>query len=219
MSLLSKAKKLSNIIRWLPFNNKIKLKGAKLKSKNSLLLKTKIRCIGQGNTITISEGAILYKCSITINGNNNHVEIGKSASLKHVNINVEDSDNNVSIGERTYLCGYTNIGCIESTSIKIGNDCLFSANIEIRSGDSHGIYNLDKKRINFSKDVEIGNCVWLGQGVYVLKGVKIEENTVVGAGSIVTKCVEEKNCIVAGNPAKIIKRDIVWDKERVNELK
>lgn len=218
MSLLKKAKKLSNLIFYLPFNNKVKLKGAKLTRKNALLIKTKIKCFGKGNTITISEGAVLYKSTITITGNNNNVLIGKGSSLKHVNINVEDSGNNVIIGERTYLCGNTNIGCIESTSIKIGNDCLFSANIEIRSGDSHGIYSADKKRLNFSKNVVIGNHVWLAQGVYVLKGVNISDNTVVGAGAIVAKSIEEPNCIIAGNPAKIIKRDIVWDKTRVNEL-
>ncbi len=56
----------------------------------------------------------------------------------------------------------------------------------------------------YSKDVVIGSHVWIGGRVTILKGVTIGDNSIVGAGSVVTKDVPE-NAIVAGNPAKVIK--------------
>lgn len=56
-----------------------------------------------------------------------------------------------------------------------------------------------------SKPVDIGDDVWIGGGAIVLPGVTIGSNVIVGAGSVVTKDVPN-NVIVAGNPAKIIKR-------------
>ena len=55
------------------------------------------------------------------------------------------------------------------------------------------------------KNVIIGNNVWIGENVVVLPGVKIGNGVIIGAGAIVTKNIPD-NCIVAGNPARIIKR-------------
>lgn len=52
--------------------------------------------------------------------------------------------------------------------------------------------------------INIGNNVWIGAGAIVLPGVTISDNSIIGAGSVVTKDVP-RNCVVAGNPAKIIK--------------
>lgn len=60
----------------------------------------------------------------------------------------------------------------------------------------------------------IGNHVWLGQRVIIGKGVKIGENSVIGAGAIVTRDIPE-GCVAAGVPAKVIRRDISWLRERI----
>jgi len=57
----------------------------------------------------------------------------------------------------------------------------------------------------FSKPVKICENVWLGENAIILPGIEIGKNSVIGAGSVVTKNVPE-NCIVAGNPARIIKK-------------
>ncbi len=116
------------------------------------------------------------------------------------------------------MCGDINIACLEGTSINIGTDCLFSAGIEIRTSDSHSILNMVGKRLNCAKSIVIGNHVWCGQGVFILKGAHIEENTVIGACSVVNKEFIEGNCVVAGNPAKIVKQNVTWQMERVTDL-
>ena len=99
--------------------------------------------------------------------------------------------------------------------IIIGEDCMFSNAIEIRTGDSHSVIdNTTNSRINLSKDVFIGNHVWLGSGAKILKGVVIEDNSIVATQSVVTNLVPS-NSIVAGIPAKVIRQNINWMRERI----
>ena len=94
---------------------------------------------------------------------------------------------------------------------------MLAEEIIIRTGDSHPIFDLKTNAvINEGKDVIIKDHVWIGTRSQILKGVTINENAIVGAGSIVTQSVLE-NTIVAGNPAKIVKEDINWKAERINQ--
>lgn len=96
-------------------------------------------------------------------------------------------------------------------NIKIGNNCMFSNNIEIRNTDSHPIYDLETdERINLEKDVEIKDKVWIGSGVRILKGVTIEEGNVIGQNSFLTKSILEKNCVIVEN-GRIIRKRIRWE--------
>jgi acetyltransferase-like isoleucine patch superfamily enzyme len=88
-------------------------------------------------------------------------------------------------------------------SIRIGDNCMFAANVTISDSDWHGIYNRIRP-FRCTKSVVIENNVWLGERVIVNKGVTIGENSVVGAGSVVTKNIPA-NSVAAGNPARIIK--------------
>jgi acetyltransferase-like isoleucine patch superfamily enzyme len=56
------------------------------------------------------------------------------------------------------------------------------------------------------KDVVIGNKCWIGMNAMILPGVHLGDNTIVGAGSVVTKSFPEGNVVIAGNPAKLIKK-------------
>lgn len=97
-------------------------------------------------------------------------------------------------------CGFsgTTIGCF--LSIKLGNNVRCGANTLITDSDWHS----DDPRSGVPKPVLIKDNVWLGYNVIVLKGVTIGENTVIGAGSVVTKDIPA-NVIAAGNPCRIIK--------------
>ena len=89
-------------------------------------------------------------------------------------------------------------------------------NIEIRTGDSHSI--IDKKdniRINHAKSITINNHVWIGAHSSILKGTCINNNSIVATRSVVTKVFNEENIIIGGIPAKQIKNNINWLKERI----
>ena len=119
---------------------------------------------------------------------------------------------------------------------KIGNNCkineavLLNAQGGITIGDnvtiSHGAklistgYDVENwlktgERVHFdNKPIEIGNNCWIGTDAIILPGVKITgEYVVVGAGAVVTKDVTESRVLVAGNPAKIVKRYDVDNQE------
>ena len=112
----------------------------------------------------------------------------------------------------------TNINALESTNITIGNRCLFSNSVEIHSSDYHGIYNYEGVRINNAKDIVIEDDVWVGLRAIILKGSIIKHGTVIGAGSLVSNKFDVGNVVLAGNPARIIKNNIVWNLERKNKM-
>lgn len=63
------------------------------------------------------------------------------------------------------------------------------------------------KGLEYAKPIEVGNHVWFGGNVVVLPGVKIGDNCVIGAGSVVTKDIPE-NSVAVGNPCKVIRKVI-----------
>lgn len=103
------------------------------------------------------------------------------------------------IGEKSGFSG-TVIGAFEH--IKIGNNVKCGANTLITDSDWH----INDSRSGETKPVIIEDNVWLGEGVKVLKGVTIGKNSVIGAGSVVTKNIPP-DVIAAGNPCKVIKNN------------
>lgn len=88
-------------------------------------------------------------------------------------------------------------------AIHIGDNVMLAANVSISDSDWHGIYNRIRP-FRCSKPVVLENNVWLGERVIVTKGVRIGENSVIGAGAVVTRDIPA-NVIAAGNPARVIK--------------
>ncbi|WP_277345131.1 DapH/DapD/GlmU-related protein [Rhodococcoides fascians] len=75
--------------------------------------------------------------------------------------------------------------------------------------DFHTIYDADGNPIEDVLPIDIGSDVLIGTGAIILKGVTIGSGSVVAAGSVVTRNVPQ-NCIVAGNPARVIRRITRW---------
>lgn len=103
----------------------------------------------------------------------------------------------------------------ESKGITIGSDCMFSSGIVFQAGDAHSILNKKGERINLPEDILLGVHVWVGMNVMCEKGALIADGCIIGAGSIVTHQFCERDCVIAGVPAKVIKRDIQWERERI----
>lgn len=99
--------------------------------------------------------------------------------------------------------------------IVVGDYCQFASSTLISDTDFHPVdpetrlLQMKGSIINFEsvnkKRITIGNNVWVGWGSIILKGVSIGDNSVIAAGSIVVTDVPS-NCIVAGNPAKVVKK-------------
>lgn len=90
--------------------------------------------------------------------------------------------------------------------ITIGENVAFSENLTIWDSDSHEIVGNTNPK---TAPVRIGNHVWIGINVTILKGVTIGDNAVLAAGSIVTKDVPA-NSLAGGIPAKVITKNINW---------
>lgn len=94
-------------------------------------------------------------------------------------------------------------GCLMMAAggITIDDDAQIAANVQLISNN----HDLDNRQIITCKPVHICRRAWIGAGATILPGVTIGENSVVGAGSVVTHDVEP-NTIVAGNPARVIRK-------------
>lgn len=153
-------------------------------------------------------------CFFCIKGNNNKIVIGNECSLSGARFLIIGNGCSIVLSNNVIINASekqpTIINAINS-DVSVGQGSLFSNNIEIHTSDYHGIYDEDGNRINGEKGIIIGEHVWIGLGSKILKGVSLGPNTIVGAGSLVTKSFDEKNVIVAGVPAKIIKKNVFWD--------
>ncbi len=180
----------------------------------SLLKRTKIHVSGSGNSVLIAPKNRLTDCKLNIAGKNCKIIIESNCTLKKLELWLEDDGSEIVIGNTTSIEG-GHIAATEGESIKIGSDCMFSHRIEIRNGDSHSIFSKDSDaRINRAKPVSIGRHVWLGADAKVLKGSVVNDGAIIATGAIVTGVVEPDS-IYAGNPAKKIKDNIHWDRERL----
>ncbi len=134
-------------------------------------------------------------CRFLSRTNSNLIGINRPCSISTMNSNYHAK---IEIGNCCGLSG-TVIGAFRF--IKLGNSVRCGANTLITDADWH----LDDLRSGEPKPVIIEDNVWLGEGVKVLKGVTIGENSVIGAGSVVTKDIPA-NVIAAGNPCRVIRR-------------
>lgn len=151
-----------------------------------------------------------------------YIEIGENCLLNGTFI-FEISEGIITIGDRTFIGGGTFI-CIDE--IKIGSDVMFSWGCTIADNNSHSHVwserendvmswkkGVDENKIGAYKDwtnvkkgkVVIKDKAWIGFNSIILKGVTVGEGAIIGAGSVVTKDVPDWT-IVAGNPAKIIRK-------------
>lgn len=195
------------------------------------------RFIKPGNRLELpaSSERRLKKVTIKLGGRNNRLVIGEDVELTHCEIRLDGSDNLIEIGAnvrfssgKIYLRGtrgqHIRIGADttvegayllvdEAASIDIGRDCMFSTDIIIRTGDKHSILDATTgERLNPSRDIRIADRVWLGRDVVVLKGTVLQPETVVATRSLVSRVFDEGHCVIAGVPAKVVKRGTRWDR-------
>lgn len=113
----------------------------------------------------------------------------------------------LTIGDKTSFESGLSLNC--QVGIEIGSNCVISWDVCILDTDFHQIiYNGGREPVKCAP-IKIGDRVWIGARVTILKGVNIGEDSVVAAGSVVTKAFPPKS-LIAGNPAKLIKPIDGW---------
>lgn len=108
------------------------------------------------------------------------------------------------VGNDVFINSNSNLICYKH--IKIGSGSRISWDVQICDSDVHEIVREDYL---VSKPIEIEDNVWIGSRATILKGVKIGKGSVIASGALVTKDIPE-NCLVAGVPGKIIRKNIKW---------
>ncbi|TWJ04620.1 acetyltransferase-like isoleucine patch superfamily enzyme [Mucilaginibacter frigoritolerans] len=163
---------------------------------------------GSGNILRIRD-AIVSHSAIRIDGENNQIDIAEGVKLRSANITIRGNNCNISIGKNTTFGGIRIINAGLDNAIFIGENCLFADHIELWASDTHNIYNSEDQIINKEKPVFIGNNVWVGSRVIILKGTTINDGSIIGMGSLVVNDVPAKS-ISVGNPNKPVKNDVKW---------
>ena len=182
--------------------NKIKIAKGNTVKINGIINGANILVKGTGNVVEIVNPKAIKDLKIFINGNNNVIRVEEGCFL-------------IAIDKNTMICGQTQLSCIEGCAISIGKDCMFSSGIYVSTGDAHSILNEKGERINPSLDITLKDHVWVGYHATILKGAKIEKDSIVGARAVVTKSFDKQGVVLAGSPAKVVKENINWDKERL----
>ena len=157
------------------------------------------------NRSSISFGEDSSECSVIILN---------SPYMQKLNVAANKIKSSVFIDENFSSNGVS-ISAFDGKCVFVGKDNMWAAQVDCKNTDAHSILDLKGNILNPSEDVFIMDHVWMAHGVRVLKGVFIGANTVVGTGAIVTKKFTDTNQIIAGIPAKVVKRGITWDRRSV----
>lgn len=209
---------LQKVIRCLALNRSIRVASGNVfrcaTPKTFKHLKVNIK--GKGNIVEIDD---VYshdsRLTIKIIGNGNIVKIGNTSLLKAVmqiglpKTPVENCT--LSIGNGSGCCDARFMMCEDNYQIIIGQKVMISDNVQIWCTDTHSVVDMEGNLLNEGKEVKIGDHVWIGRDVHISKNTYIADNSIVGWGSIVTGKHTEPNVILAGVPARVVKRNVTWD--------
>lgn len=190
-------------------SNTFKVSGKANFTSEANILNTQIQ-IEPHNTVHIKEGVYLRNLKITIRGEGNELIIHKDAFIMG-EIELFGNNNRIEIGKSSRLVGVF-VGAHNGTQVTIGEYCMMAAGTDIRTTDSHPIFNSEGEHINPDKNILIHDRVWLAKGVDIMKGSEIESDSVIGTRSLVSGFVA-KNTIAAGIPARVIKTGITWSRQ------
>ena len=188
--------------------------------------------IDDSNTLTKVD--TVSGCEFHFKGNNNIVIIHKNTAFQ--NTRIEAANNCFYFFHKSSFKVSINIGNLNNDNIKfvidknfscpsnckivlpnyagyIGQDCMFSYDVEIRSTDWHSILSNRGDVISNKDYLFIGNHIWIGNHVRILKNTYINDNSIIGSSAVVKGNFIHHSCIIAGNPAKIVKRDMSWSRQ------
>ncbi|GEP00822.1 acyltransferase [Methylobacterium haplocladii] len=160
------------------------------------------------NVVRVGRNFRTRGLAIVVSGAGNRVEIGDDVAFSG-NIELRGFNLTVTIGDR---CDAKKTRILASdANVRIGDDCLIAAGVHIRTSDMHAITDrVSGDRINPASDVVVGNAVWLAGEAALLKGARLPDGCVVGFRSVVTHSFDEPDSVLAGAPARVVRRGVAW---------
>lgn len=105
-----------------------------------------------------------------------------------------------------------NLTMVDDTDIYVGDFTMFGPNVTVATAGHPILPELREQAYQYNIPVHIGKNCWLGAGVIILPGVTVGDNSVIGAGSVVTKDIPP-NVIAVGNPARVLREINEHDRE------
>lgn len=186
-------------------------------------VKVSIHIDGADNIISVLEQKMCQSLNIQINGCRNKVIIKEANHIAALDIHIGNHfpiyDSTIVIGKASWFGGVRIVLESDNSVISIGDDCVFSTGILIRNGEfPHLLFNKDTGMyLEKPTILDIGTHVWVGEKATLLSHTKISDGCIVGTRSVVTKAFEDKDSVIAGNPAKLCKKGIYWERD-INAL-
>lgn len=183
-----------------------------LKIPNYLHIRTYGNC--RQNKIRIPEKQpINTRLALDFYGaHNTNLEIGNNNMIV-MRAYIQGDNGRIKIGDNNHICdSVLYFYCSGDTTFSIGNGNLFSEQIVFWAGEGHSVISpITNNVTNIGGNITIGNDNWICMNVCFLKRAKIGDGCIVGYGSVLGgDFSNESKCVIAGNPATIVKRDILW---------
>lgn len=113
------------------------------------------------------------------------------------------------IGDNLHITAESSVVCHKH--IEFGNNCLISWDNLVMDTDLHKIKNEEGKILNEDIGVKFGNNIWMGCRCLVLKGSNIASGTIIAANSLLSGKNSKENCVIGGNPTRVIKENVFWN--------
>ncbi|MBP1839113.1 acyltransferase [Formosa algae] len=198
--------------KYLPFKEAVKLpvflsRHVCLKKiKGKVIINSKIRTgmikIGFGDVSIFDnkKSRTILKLTGTIIFNGN-TDIGHGACLSIGGV--------LELGNNFNITAESSIIC--SKNIKFGDNVLMSWECLFMDSDLHTIIDEKGNVINSPKSIIIGDNVWIGCRCTLLKGSRIANGSIIGAGSIITNDISMDSGLFVGSPARLIKKGLTWN--------
>lgn len=175
---------------------------------------------GNNNVIKLDDVSIIGHLNIILNGFNHSVHIGKSlhttyaSFIRDLTIITFCNDTELDIGDNFTTAGNVCISLSEPhLKAKIGNNVRLAENTRLFVSDAHPIVDAETgKCLNYGgggRHFSIGNNCWIGMYSYLGKNTVLPDYTIVGAHSVVTKPFTESYTVIAGVPARVVKKGVL----------
>lgn len=141
------------------------------------------------------------------------MEFRGSANIGHGCKICVSKEGKLTFGSEVIITAESSIIC--NKEVNIAEEAMISWETLIMDSDLHPIYDENNNRINNDEKIEIGRKVWIGCRCTILKGVSLDEGSIIAAGTTVSKAIIKEgqgktNCLFAGSPPKVLREKVEW---------